>query len=76
MNGKARMMPGHRPQYNRILAMGKPIRSHTFPPLSVARYSFIQLSELKQGGANETAQALKRPQDDSNSVLSIACPMS
>ena len=35
--------------------------SLTFPPLSIARYSFIQLvSELGRYGENENAQTLKR----------------
>ena len=33
--------------------------SHTFPPLSIARYSFIQLSQLGYGGDNENAQSSK-----------------
>ena len=40
--------------------------SFTYPPLSVARYSFIQLSELWQRGTNETAKASKWQQEDSN----------
>ena len=32
----------------------------TFPPLSVARYSFIQLNELGHLGENENAQTFKR----------------
>ena len=35
--------------------------------LSVARYSFIQLSELEQRRMNEIAKASKRQQKDSNS---------
>ena len=31
-----------------------------FPPLSIARYSLIQLSELGHCGENENAQSLKR----------------
>ena len=34
--------------------------SLTFPPLSVARYSFIQLSELGRHGENENDQTSKR----------------
>ena len=37
-----------------------------YPPLSVARYSFIQQSELWQRGINEFAKASKRQQEDSN----------
>ena len=33
--------------------------SLTFTPLSIARYSFIQLSELGHRGENEKAQTLK-----------------
>ena len=36
------------------------------PPLSVAKYSFIQLSELWQRGMNEIAKALKQQQVDLN----------
>ena len=35
-----------------------------YPPLSITRYSFIQLSELRQRGANEIAQASKQQQED------------
>ena len=43
-----------------------PCYSFTYPPRSVARYSFIQLSELRQRGVNEMAETLKRQQEDSN----------
>ena len=33
--------------------------SLTFPPLSIVRYSFMQLSELGHRGENENAQTLK-----------------
>ncbi len=36
--------------------------SLTFPPLSIARYSFIQLTELGRRGENENAQTLKQQQ--------------
>ena len=39
--------------------------SFTYPPLSIARCSFIQLNELKQRGINEIAEALKRQQENS-----------
>ena len=39
--------------------------SFTYPPLSIARCSFIQLSELRQCGVNEIAQALKQQPEDS-----------
>ena len=42
-------------------------RLFRYPPLSVARYSFIQLSELEQRRMNEIAKASKRQQEDSNS---------
>ena len=38
----------------------------TYPPLSVARYSFIQLSELKQREVIEIAKASKWQQEDFN----------
>ena len=34
-------------------------KSLTFPPLSTARYSFIQLSELGRRGENENAQTYR-----------------
>ena len=37
--------------------------SITYPPLSVARYSFIQLNELKQCGVNEIVNISKRLQE-------------
>ena len=40
--------------------------SFRYPPQSIARYSFIQLSELWQNGMNETAKVSKRQQEDSN----------
>lgn len=40
------------------------------PPLSVARYSFLQLSKLKQRGHNEIAQTSKRHQ-----VVSACVPL-
>ena len=36
--------------------------SLTFPPLSIARYSFIQLSRLRRREVNENAQTSKRKQ--------------
>lgn len=39
---------------------------HKYPPLSIARYSFIQPSELEQCRVNELAQGSKRQQEDSN----------
>ena len=38
----------------------------TYPPRSIARHSFIQLSELRQRGVNEIVQALIQQQEDSN----------
>ena len=38
-----------------------------YPPMSVAKYSCIQLSELWQCGVNEFAKVSKQQQDDSNS---------
>ena len=40
--------------------------SFKHPPLSVARYSSIQLSELWQRGMDEIAKVSKRQQEDSN----------
>ena len=40
--------------------------SLTFPPLSITRYSSIQLSELGHCGENENAQASKQQRRDSN----------
>ena len=37
----------------------------TYPSLSIARHSFIQLSELEQRGVDKIAQALKQRQEDS-----------
>ena len=46
--------------------------SFTYPPLSVARYSFIQLSEIWQSGMNEIAKAWKRQQEDSTSNVGLS----
>ena len=40
--------------------------SFRYPSLSVARYLFMQLSELWQSGMYEIAKALKRQQEDPN----------
>ena len=49
--------------------------SLTFPPLCIARYSFIQLSELGCPGENENAQTLKWYQRGiQTGTLSIASP--
>ena len=37
----------------------KPIHSHLFPPLSIARYPIIQLSGLRRRGDNGNAQTSK-----------------
>ena len=42
------------------------ISTHIIPPLSIARYSFIQLSVLGQCGMNEIAQTSKHQQEDLN----------
>ena len=44
------------PDYNKC---AKTIRTEN-PPLSIARYSVIQLSELEQGRVNEPAQGSTR----------------
>ena len=45
-----------------ILAMQQLRNDHslTFPPLSIARHSFIQLSRLRRREVKENAQTLKR----------------
>ena len=40
--------------------------SCTHPPLSIARYSFIQLSELEQCGVKKLAQGFNTAAQDSN----------
>ncbi|KAK2184942.1 hypothetical protein NP493_242g01003 [Ridgeia piscesae] len=40
--------------------------AYTYPPLSIARYSFIQLSELQQCRVNKLAQAFNTAAQDSN----------
>ena len=41
-------------------------KAHTYPPLSIARYSFIQLSELEQCRVNKLAQGFNTAAQDSN----------
>ena len=46
-----------------------------FPPPSMARYSFIQMSELRHHGENENVQTSKRQQREIRTwCLSIASP--
>ena len=40
--------------------------SYTYPPLSIARYSFIQLSELEQCRVNKLAQRFNTAAQNSN----------
>ena len=40
--------------------------SYTYPPLSTARYSFIQLNELEQCRVNKLAQDFNTAAQDSN----------
>ena len=40
--------------------------SYTYPPLSIARYSFIQLSELEQGRMKKLAQGFNNAAQNSN----------
>ena len=47
--------------------------SLTFPPLSIARYSFIQPSELGRHGENENTQASKRQQREDSNPGSLDC---
>ena len=46
--------------------------SFRYPSLSIARYSFIQLSELWQCGMNKIAKVSKQQQEDSN-LGSLGC---
>ena len=41
--------------------------SYTYPPLSIAKYSFIQLSELEQCRVEKLAQGFNTAAQDSNS---------
>ena len=54
--------------------------SYTYPPLSIARYSFIQLSELEQCRVKKLAQGFNTAAEDSNpgplSQESEALPLS
>ena len=45
--------------------------SYTYPTLSIARYSFIQLSELEQCKVKKRAQGFNTAAQDSNPKLSI-----
>ena len=47
--------------------------STTFPPLSIARYSFIHLSELGHYGENENAKSSKRQQREDSNPGSLDC---
>ena len=57
--------------------------SHTCPPLSIVRYSFIQLSRLRRREENENAQISKRQQrgirtralDYESAILSLSYTM-
>ena len=53
--------------------------SYTYPPLSIARYSFIQLSELEQCRVKKLAQGFNTAAQDSNpgsrSRVSEALPL-
>ena len=54
--------------------------SYEYPPLSIARYSFLQLSELEQCRVNKLAQGFNTAAQDSNpgslSLESKALPLS
>ena len=41
--------------------------SYTYPPLSITKYSFIQLNELEQCGVKKLAQGFNTTAQDSNS---------
>ena len=45
--------------------------SYTYPPLSIARYSFIQLSELEQCRVKKLAQGFNCAAQDSNPFLIV-----
>ena len=45
--------------------------AHIFPPLSIARYSFIRLSEPRHRGKNKNSQASKRQQMGFEPILSL-----
>ena len=47
---------------------------HIFMSLSVARNSFLQLNELRQGGQSESVHASKRQLDDSNPCILFESP--
>ena len=47
--------------------------SYTYPPLSIARYSFIQLSEMEQCGVKKLAQSFNSAAQDS--VLIVESPI-
>ena len=54
--------------------MAQRLLEHTYPPLSVARYSFIHLSELEQCGMKKLAQGLTQHQRIQIWVLLVECP--
>ena len=53
-------------KHSAILQLLRKDYSFRYPCMSVARYSFIQLSELWQCGMKEIAKASKWQQEDSN----------
>ena len=53
-------------KHSAILQLLRKDYSFRYPCMCVARYSFIQLSELWQCGMNEIAKASKWQQEDSN----------
>ena len=51
---------------NHMLQLMREGCSYTYPPLSIARYSFIQLSELEQCRVKKLAEAFNTAAQDSN----------
>ena len=52
--------------FSHMLQLMREGSSYTYPPLSIARYSFIQLSELEQCRVKKIAQGFNTAAQDSN----------
>ena len=63
---------------SRMLHLMREDCSYTYPPLSIVRYSFIQLSELEQCRVTKLAQRFNTAAKDSNpgSVSGESLPLS
>ena len=48
--------------FSDVAIVSRRLVTHIFPPLSIARFSFIQLSELGHRGENENSEASKQRQ--------------